>query len=293
MTYRVLVLGAGGQLGQELQLTVPRDWHMIALPRDACDLSHRDQINSVFLREKPQAVINAAAYTAVDKAESEPELAYAVNHEGPAYIAQQCAAHGSRLLHISTDFVFSGDDPTPLAPAAPVNPLGVYGASKLAGERAVLASGADAIVLRTSWVYSRFGHNFVKTMLRLLSQREELAVVADQVGSPTWAKGLAIASWQLLRKGDALGIYHWADAGVCSWYDFAVAIAEEAQDLDMLQKDPLVRPITTADYPTPAKRPRYSVLDHRATHACLGTEPTHWRQQLRQMLVELRQSSLF
>ena len=183
----------------------------------------------------------------------------------------------------------AGDASSPYKPGDNTNPLGEYGKSKLAGELAVKSALPSAVIFRTAWVYSAFGANFVKTMLRLMAEREELSVVADQVGTPTWARGLAEAIWLAVEKPEMQGIYHWTDAGVCSWYDFAVAIAEEGLALGLLPAQPKVHPIPGSAYPTPAQRPAFSVLDKDSTWQALDTEGLHWRVQLRSMLQELKE----
>jgi dTDP-4-dehydrorhamnose reductase len=290
LPHRVIITGAGGQLGWELQQTAPAPDACMALPRSALDIADADAVEALFARERPALLINAAAYTAVDRAESEPALAMRVNGEGPATLAAACRRHGARLLHVSTDFVFDGHASVPYTPDARPAPLGEYGRSKLAGERAVLATAPGAVVVRTGWVYSSAGHNFVKTMLRLMDERDTLSVVVDQVGTPTWARGLARLLWQAAGRDDRSGIYHWSDAGVCSWYDFAVAIAEEALALGLLSRLPEIHPIPGVEYPTPAKRPAFSVLDKRSSWEDFDTEGIHWRVQLRQMLQELKES---
>lgn len=292
MSHKVIVTGAGGQLGQELQRSAPDDWHCSALSRSALDIGDEQQVRSVIGSAAPALVINAAAYTAVDRAESEPQEAHRINAEGAAYLASASADCGARLIHVSTDFVFDGTSSRPYPPDASTSPLGQYGLSKLAGEQAVQAACPQALIVRTAWVYSSFGANFVKTMLRLMTEREELAVVADQVGTPTWARGLAGALWQFAGRPELAGIYHWSDAGVCSWYDFAVAIAEEGHAIGLLEKQPRVRPIPAADYPTPAARPAFSVLDKSLSWADLGVEGVHWRKQLRAMLQDLKELKL-
>ncbi|MBT5008365.1 MAG: dTDP-4-dehydrorhamnose reductase [Halieaceae bacterium] len=288
---KVLITGAAGQLGRELLRSVPEGVECIAATREILDIADAAQVRAFVRRERPGLIINAAAYTAVDKAESEQELAAAINVNGAANLATACAENGSRLIHVSTDFVFDGTSSTPYLPDAPTSPLGEYGRSKLAGEQAVVAGLPSALIMRTAWVYSAFGGNFVKTMLRLMAEREELSVVADQVGTPTWARGLADALWLAADQSDLQGLYHWTDAGVCSWYDFAVAIAEEALEIGLLQRMPRIHPIPGSAYPTPAARPAFSVLDKNSTWAVLKTEGLHWRSQLRSMLKELKESS--
>jgi dTDP-4-dehydrorhamnose reductase len=286
---KIVIVGAGGQLGRELARSAPEGIACLPLQRGELDIGDRQAVNGRLRELAPAQVINAAAYTAVDRAESEPGLAWRINAEGAGYLAQACAEIGARLLHVSTDFVFDGEAPHPYRPDAPTAPLGEYGRSKLAGEEAVLQALPGALVMRTAWVYSAFGGNFVKTMLRLMGEREELAVVDDQIGTPTWARGLAQALWAATGRPQLCGIYHWTDAGVCSWYDFAVAISEEAQATGLLQRPVTVRPIPASDYPTPARRPAYSVLDKRASWRDLGEAGIHWRRQLRAMLADLKE----
>ncbi len=279
---KALVTGVSGQVGKALLATAPEGWTCVALDRAALDLTDAAAITRLVKAEQPDLVLSAAAYTAVDKAESEPELAFAVNAEAPAAFAKALAETGGQLVHVSTDFVFDGASSTAYRPDDPRNPQSIYGRSKAAGEERL---DDRAIVVRTSWVYAAGGANFVRTMLRLMRERDELRVVADQIGSPTWAPGLARTLWGLALAGQP-GIYHHRDAGVASWYDFAVAIAEEAHALGLLARVPRITPIATADYPTPARRPAFSVLDVSATRALLGDEMVHWRRNLRAMLEE-------
>jgi len=219
----------------------------------------------------------------VDKAQSEAGEAARINGEGPGYLAAAAAAIGARFIHVSTDFVFDGASGVPYAPDHPAAPLGVYGATKLAGERAVQAAYPGALIVRTAWVYGDTGHNFVRTMLRLMAERDEVRVVADQIGTPTYATGLARALWALDAAG-ARGVHHWTDSGAASWYDFAVAIQEEAHAIGLLKRTVPVVPIATCDYPTPARRPSYSILDKSAAVALVGAPAPHWRVHLREML---------
>ena len=284
---KVLVTGANGQVGWELQRAIPAGIELVALQRSALDITNREQVIRVITSEKPDWVINAAAYTAVDRAEEEPDLAYTINRDGAANIAEACKRAGSRMVQISTDFVFDGRQGTPYLETAKPNPLSVYGASKLAGDEAVFkALGEHCTILRTSWVYSVHGNNFVKTMLRLMSERAEVGIVADQVGTPTWANGLATAIWAAVEKGVS-GICHWSDYGVASWYDFAIAIYEEGSTLGLLTTECAIKPIRTEQYPVPATRPQYSVMDKSNTVSQLEIEPGHWRMALREMLIEM------
>ncbi len=286
---KVIVTGAGGQLGRELVRTAPPAVELTALARSELDIGASGAASRCLGEMGPDLVINAAAYTAVDAAESDAEAAERANATGPGLLARACAAVDARLLHVSTDFVFDGRACSPYPTDAPTGPLGIYGASKLAGEHAVQAALPTALVMRTGWVYSAFGGNFVKTMLRLMAERDELSVVVDQVGTPTWANGLARALWRAAERPHVRGIYHWSDAGVCSWYDFAVAICEEGCDIGLLQRPVDIRPIPAAEYPTPASRPAFSVLDKSDTWRDLELEAVHWRQQLRAMLKDLKE----
>ncbi|GAB4253568.1 MAG: dTDP-4-dehydrorhamnose reductase [Acidobacteriota bacterium] len=286
---RVLVTGSNGQLGSELRRSKPPAFELSFLDLPEWDLT-APQAGEAVIAAAPHLVIHAAAYTAVDRAEEETELAYAVNEVGTARVAEACRRIGSRLIFISTDFVFDGGQGRPYAPGDTPNPLGVYGASKLAGEKAALGClGPACRIVRTSWLYSRFGKNFVYTMLRLMKERDEVRVVYDQVGSPTWAADLARALWRLAELDWApVGpILHWSDAGVASWYDFAVAIQEEALERGLLARRVPVTPISTPEFPTPARRPSYSVLDKTLTWAWLGRRSRHWRAALRDMLDEV------
>ena len=284
---KVLVTGAGGQVGRLLRATCPEGIELVACTHAALDIGDRDAVRRTFDDVQPAAVINAAAYTAVDKAESESALARRINSEGPGHLAVSAAACGARLLHLSTDFVFDGAASSPYRPEAHPNPLGVYGATKREGELAVLeALPEHSVIVRTAWVYAAEGKNFLNTMLRLMRERGAVRVVADQVGTPTAARPLAEVLWQIVARPEIRRIHHWTDAGVASWYDFAAAIAEEGAALGLLPSGVTVSPIATEDYPTPAHRPAYSVLEKRSLTA-LGLTPKHWRQRLRETLKEL------
>jgi len=287
---RILVLGAGGQLGMELFHSARPEVECVALARQELDIGDPLAVAHCLSATAPAVIVNAAAYTAVDAAEDNAAAAHRANAQGPANLARSCRELGIRLLHVSTDFVFDGASSQPYRPDAPTAPLGEYGRSKLAGERAVLELCPQALVLRSGWVYSRFGNNFVKTMLRLMAEREQLAVVADQVGTPTWARGLAGALWAAAARPGLSGIYHWSDEGSCSWYEFAVAICEEAVDLGLLAKSLPIRPIASSEYPTAARRPAYSVLDKTASWRDLAQPAVPWRTQLRCMLADMKES---
>jgi len=287
-TMKILLTGKNGQLAQEMQKSRPAHIELVALDRQDLDISNSEQVMQAIAEHKPAAVINAAAYTAVDKAESERESVYAVNATGPENLAAACKEFDVRLIHISTDFVFDGQSSTPYHEQDAVRPLGVYGESKAAGEAAIQALLPQAVILRTAWVYSAHGANFANTMLRLMNERDQLGVVADQIGTPTSTRTLAEAIYALIEKPEAACIYHCTDAGAASWYDFAVAIYEEGKEVGLLpvEKQVQIKPIGTSDYPTPAARPAYSVLDKSRLVNELGIELQHWRKALRQVLRE-------
>jgi dTDP-4-dehydrorhamnose reductase len=284
----VLVTGAAGQLGRALLAQAPAAMAVHGVTRAELDISDAAAVCELLDREAPALVINAAAYTAVDRAEEDADAAMAANATAPGILAAACAGRGIRLIHVSTDFVFDGERSTPYPIDAPTRPLGVYGESKLAGELAVRAGCADSLVLRTGWVYGPVGQNFLLTMLRLHGEREELGVVDDQVGTPTSTATLAEALWRAAARRELRGVLHMSDAGVCSWYDFAVAIGEQGKQLGLLSRAADVRPIPSAAYPTPARRPAYSVLDKRDSWRALEMSPRHWRAALRDTLEQLR-----
>jgi dTDP-4-dehydrorhamnose reductase len=279
---RVLITGASGQLGGALQRLAPAWAEINAIDVDDCDLTDVPMLRARLTVEAPDVIINAAAYTAVDKAESDEELARAINAEAVAAMVEAMAETGGKVVHVSTDYVFDGTASSPYVPDAPRNPQSAYGRTKAEGEDHLRP---EDVLVRTAWVYEAGGANFVRTMIRLMKERDALGVVSDQIGAPTWATGLARTIWGLVEK-HATGTFHHSDAGVASWYDFAVAIGEEALQRGLIAKLPLIRPITTADYPTPANRPAFSLLDCRATREALGEEPVHWRTNLRLMLDE-------
>ncbi len=302
---RLLLLGANGQLGRELRRSLGAMGEVVAATRDgrlevdamdpaptgevvAADLSDPGALEALVGTIAPDAVLNAAAYTAVDQAEQDPQAAFAINAHGPAALARACAAAAIPLVHYSTDYVFDGGSRRPYREDDATAPLGVYGASKLAGEQAVRAAGGRHLVLRTAWVYAAHGRNFLRTMLRLGAERDELAVVADQVGTPTPAALVADASARMLARalGDPSlrGTWHVVAAGQTSWHGFAEAIFAEAVAAGLLPRAPRVRPITSADYPTPARRPAYSRLDTGRLQADFGITPPDWRDGLRQVV---------
>ena len=279
---RVLITGANGQLGGALQRTAPAWADINAIDVEDVDLTDSAMLTARLVVEAPDVIINAAAYTAVDRAESEEALARAINSVAVATMVEAMAGAGGKVVHVSTDYVFDGSSAQPYVTLAERNPQSVYGRTKAEGEDQLRP---EDLLVRTAWVYEAGGANFVRTMIRLMNEREELGVVADQIGSPTWATGLARTIWALVEMG-ACGTFHHADDGAISWYDFAVAIAEEAHALGLVKRIPVIRAITTADYPTPARRPAYSLLDCSATLAFLGDGAVPWRENLRLMLEE-------
>ena len=295
---KVLVTAKNGQLGWELNRTQSSNLEAVFLDSKELDVTNSEVVFEKISNFKPDIVINAAAYTAVDKAESDSEAAYLVNQKGAENLALACKQVGAKLIHISTDFVFDATKNTPYSPGDNTSPLGVYGASKLAGEKAVLEIlGEDASIIRTAWVYSVHGNNFVKTMLRLMAEKDQLGVVADQVGTPTNAKNLAKAIWLLVENAlankETIGggflnqMYHWTDLGTASWYDFAVAIQELGIEAGILDKKIPISPIKASQYPTPAKRPAYSVLDTSLLREDLNISGSHWREALNAMIENL------
>ena len=285
---KVMVTGGGGQLATALERTVPPGTALQVLSVHELDITDEAAVRRAMVAGEPDVVVNTAAYTAVDKAESESELAFSVNARGARNVAIAARDCDARLIHVSTDFVFDGAASTPYAADATPNPLSVYGASKLEGERLVLETmDRLATVIRTAWLHSAYGANFLRTMLRLVTEKDEVKVVSDQVGTPTWAISLAGAIWSIAAAGDAGGVRHFTDAGVASWYDFAVAIAEEAAASGRYKVTARVRAIPTIAYPTPARRPAYSVLNCGEEWSGLGVERQHWRAGVRAVIREL------
>ena len=287
---KILLLGSTGQVGQELVKILPELGQLITLKRQELDLTNSKEIAQTIIDLQPNIIINASAYTAVDKAETEPELAMAINAVAPKIMAQTAQKISAKLVHISTDYVFNGKNYCPYTEENQTEPLGTYGKSKLLGEIAVRENCDQHILLRTAWVYGACGHgNFVKTMLRLGANKEELRIVADQIGTPTWSYDIAQGITNLLNQSDqqiSWGTYHFTNTGVASWYDFALAIFAEAEKLNFPLAIKKVLPITTAEYPTPAQRPAYSVLSKAKYIKTLGIYPPYWRDSLKKMLKE-------
>jgi dTDP-4-dehydrorhamnose reductase len=291
---RLLLLGGNGQVGRELRRSLPALGEVVAATRDGAgadvvaDFDRPESLSALVVRMAPDVVVNAAAYTAVDKAETDVATAFRVNAEAPATIAQACRSTGALLVHYSTDYVFDGQAARPYREDDATAPLGAYGASKPAGEQAIGDSGARHAILRTAWVYAAHGRNFMLTMLRLAAERDELRVVADQFGAPTPAAWIADVTADLLRHGIAgSGTWHLTTQGKTSWCGFASAIMDEAHALGLLQRKPRVLPITTAEYPTPARRPACSVLDTARLQRDFAIVPPDWRAGLTQALREL------
>lgn len=280
---KALITGAGGQLGRALLAKLPAGWTAVPLTRSDVDLADYAALRRLVDLTAPNLILNAAAYTAVDRAERDEDAAFAINAGAVQVLSAAASRSGARLVHVSTDFVFDGESPRAYKPNDLRRPLSVYGRSKAAGED---AAGPEAAIVRTSWVYGIRPGNFVSTMLKLMRDRDEVRVVADQIGSPTWVEGLAEAVWALGTRR-CTGIWHHSDAGVASWYDFAVAIQEEAAACGLLSRMVPIIPIATADYPTPAHRPAFSVLDADLTRAELGTSAIHWRTNLRSTMREM------
>ena len=283
---KVLVTGVTGQLGSEVAARFRQLGHeVIAADRHVLDFLQPAQAAAVIRARQPDWVINCAAYTQVDRAESEPEQAFTVNRDTPAQLAQAVAAYDGRLLQLSTDFVFDGTQTRPYVEDDATNPLGVYGRSKLEGEQAVQRELPDAVIVRTAWVYGVHGHNFVKTMLRLATAGTPLRVVSDQRGTPTWTRDIVAAIVALVDQ-QASGVFHFTAAGETSWHGFASAILEEAANAGFTIKTEKIEPIATTDYPTPATRPAYSVLNTDKISACLPFTIPAWRDSLKNMLQE-------
>ncbi|MBL6816750.1 MAG: dTDP-4-dehydrorhamnose reductase [Pseudomonadales bacterium] len=293
----ILLTGCLGQLGSTIQLhwsasQLAASHELLAVDIDQLDLTDAEDVTAYLNQLKPAVIINAAAYTNVDGAETDEELAYAVNAEAVSCLVSWCAANPCRLIQVSTDFVFDGAQREPYKPDAAPAPLSVYGASKLAGENEILERLPQAgIIVRTSWLYSEFGGNFVKTMLRIMADKRELKVVNDQIGSPTSAHTLTQFLFELIQSETSSGMYHWTDGGEISWFDFAEAIYVQGKLAGLLANDVTILPIPSAEYPTPATRPYYSVLDRSSSLALTGSEPQGWQSALQYVISSLAQSA--
>lgn len=282
---KILVTGANGQLGKELkQLSASfPQFGFVFLSKEELPVHEVEQVRNFFSKNQPQYLINCAAYTAVDKAETEKELAFQVNAKAVGVMAAVCNEYNTKFIHISTDYVFDGTATSPYKEDDETDPQSVYGASKLQGEKEAAQENADAIIIRTAWVYSEFGKNFVKTMIKLMAEREEISVVADQLGSPTYAADLAAVILAIINADKwEPGIYHYSNDGIISWYEFALAIKE------MTGSNCRVKAIPTSDYPTPAKRPSYSVLDRSKISSTFNIHPKDWKESLATCLQRLQ-----
>jgi dTDP-4-dehydrorhamnose reductase len=285
---KVLILGGAGQVARAVAAATPMQHSIAIKSRAELDIADSAAVAETLNQINPDWIVNAAAYTAVDLAEDHPEQASLANDIAVGLLAKACQQMGGRLLHLSTDFVFDGQSNRAYLPNDPTGPLGVYGTSKLAGERQVSAHNPSGVILRTSWVYAASGRNFVLTMLRLMREKPLLSVVCDQIGAPTWASGMAEAIWGLIDVAAPGGIYHWTDLGVASWYDFAVAIQDEGLAAGLLTQRISILPVPTSAYPTRARRPPFSVLDTQSTRAIIKLPGNHWRHNLRRLFDELR-----
>lgn len=286
---KVLITGANGQLARELISTAPSEMVVRAVSRAECDITEFVSVEKVIKSFRPDIVINTAAYTAVDAAEQNEELAFRVNAHGAKNVATAAQIVGSRLIHISTDYVFDGRRSTPYPPDAPTNPINVYGASKLEGEKLVLIAAPSATIVRVGWLYSTSGKNFLVGTLAALRGGRSLSVVVDQRGCPTSAHDFALALWKLSNSG-LRGTYHWANVGSATRYDFARDIAQIARRLELLREDPEIRPVTTQEFASRARRPRYSVLDGTKLARALNLSPSTWQQALESDMTRGRRS---
>jgi dTDP-4-dehydrorhamnose reductase len=283
---KIIVIGSKGQLGNEFQELEKQyqSFQFFFYDVEEMDIVNKDLVEKGISEVKPDYLINCAAYTAVDKAETEKEIAFAINSEAVRNIATACSSNGVKFIHISTDYVFDGEASEPYKEESIVNPSNIYGESKLRGEQEAVKGNADVIIVRTAWVYSIYGSNFVKTMLRLMRSKPEISVVADQYGSPTYAHDLAEVIMNIISSGKWVpGIYHYTNDGIISWFDFA----SEIKKLSVLSCK--INPITTEEYPTPAKRPQYSVLNKTKIQQTFGVKLKDWKDSLQQCLNKMSQ----
>ncbi|EHG24179.1 dTDP-4-dehydrorhamnose reductase [Alloprevotella rava F0323] len=281
----ILVTGSNGQLGSEIQLQVPlhKGWHFFFTDVEELDITKPEDIRTFIRKNNINFIINCAAFTAVDKAESQEELCDLLNHKAPGFLAEAIQEAGGSLIHISTDYVFDGTNHTPYKENVPTCPNSVYGHTKLKGEQAVTAACPSAVIIRTAWLYSIFGNNFVKTMIRLGKEKEELGVIFDQIGTPTYAADLAKVILEIIKKSPIPGIYHFSNEGVCSWYDFTKTIHRLSGINDCR-----IKPLHTEEYPTPAKRPHYSVLDKTKIKKTFDIDIPWWEESLKICIDKLK-----
>lgn len=288
MSNKILVTGSNGQLGSELKelASFHPQYDFVFLTREQLAINNQDAIERVLGKHHPAYLINCAAYTAVDKAESEKELADAINGTAVGNLALRCKQSGAKFIHLSTDYVFNGKATAPLKETDEVDPVNAYGASKLLGEQLAVNNNPQSIIIRTSWVYSFYGKNFVKTMMRLMNEKESIGVVNDQIGSPTYAADLAKVIMQIITSGKWLaGIYNFSNEGVISWFDFASEIKR------LIHSDCSVNPLTTEQFPAPAKRPKYSVLDKTKIRQAFSVQLKGWKESLKACIEKISRSS--
>jgi dTDP-4-dehydrorhamnose reductase len=284
---KILIIGCNGMLAQDLKKVLQNNnIEQFGVDIPECDITSPDSVKAILEQQQPTVVINCAAYTAVDKAESEQDAAYSVNVTGAEVLARLSVEYNYKLVHISTDFVFSGEQSTPYTEDAAASPLGVYGQTKYEGEQKIQEFAKDCLIVRTAWLYGANGNNFVKTMLDLASRHPELKVIADQIGSPTWTTDLSNALVKLLQK-QAQGLFHFSNSGQCSWHGFAEQIIANGQEMGLLEKTVPVKPIPTSEYPTPAKRPAFSLLNKAKYISLTGEVPPDWQDSLKEMMKEL------
>ncbi len=286
MPEKIILLGATGMLGRQLIASRPEDIELHAYTHREVNICSHSDLESVFQAVMPTTIINAAAYTRVDDAEEEEAMAFAVNAEAPGLIAS-LSPPSSRIVHVSTDFVFDGKSRQPYKPTDKTSPLNVYGASKLSGEHKLLTQRPDSLILRTAWLYAARGQNFVTRILELLQERPVLKVVDDQRGTPTSVNSLAEVIWRFVNRRELQGIYHWSDQGEASWYEFACEIQQQAQALALLDKIIPIEAIATEAYPTPARRPAYSVLDKEETYQAIQYQGRAWQDELHEILEQV------
>jgi len=282
---KILVTGANGQLGKDIRdlSSLYPEFEFLFLSREDMPIHHFELVRNFFNTVKPAYCINCAAYTAVDRAESEKELAYQINGEAVGVLAAVCKEHNTKFVHISTDYVFNGEATYPYTENFPTDPINVYGASKLEGEKQAMQLNPDCIIIRTSWVYSSHGKNFVKTLMRLINEKNTISVVDDQVGSPTYAADLAEVILKIIPDWKP-GIYNFSNEGIISWFDFAMTIKE------IMKSNCDVKPISTAEYPTPAKRPAYSVLDKAKIQETFKVKLKDWKESLRTCIEKIQRN---
>jgi dTDP-4-dehydrorhamnose reductase len=285
---RALVTGAAGQLGVELLKTAPPQFEVVGLDHRECDVTDREQVDAAVATHRSDVVINTAAFTMVDEAERQPALAYAVNATGAGNVAAAAETVGARVIHVSTDYVFDGTGRKPYRPESASNPINVYGASKLGGEKEVQRWSSNFLIIRSSWLYASHGKNFLRTILAALQAAKPLQVVSDLTGVPTSARSLALTIWKCAARSEVRGIHHWVDDGTASWYDFAVSIQEIALRQRLIGKPVPITPISWKEYKAQALRPPYSVLDARGLSRAIQQQPRPWRRSLAEVLEESR-----